>query len=51
MAGRRSIRDFKDQEVGEDLIQKIIEAAVSAPMGIPPSDVNLVILERKGKGS
>lgn len=49
MAGRRSIRDFKDKEVGEDLIEKIIEAAVSAPMGIPPSDVHLVVIKGKDK--
>lgn len=46
---RRSIRDFKDTEVGEDLIEKIIEAAVSAPMGLPPSDVNLVVITGKAK--
>ena len=49
LIGRRSIRDFKDIEVGEDLIEKIIEAAVSAPMGLPPSDVNLVIFKGKDK--
>lgn len=49
MISRRSIRDFKDAEIGEELIEKIIEAAVSAPMGIPPSDVNLVILKGKAK--
>lgn len=49
MAGRRSIRDFKDQEVGEDLIEKIIEVAVSAPMGLPPSDVQLVVIKGKEK--
>ncbi len=49
MIGRRSIRDFKDMEVGEDLIEKIIEAAVSAPMGLPPSDVNLVVFKGKEK--
>ena len=49
LIGRRSIRDFKDQEVREDLIEKIIEAAVSAPMGLPPSDVQLVVIEGKDK--
>jgi len=49
LISRRSIRDFKDTEIGEELIEKIIEAAVSAPMGIPPSDVNLVILKGKAK--
>lgn len=49
MIGRRSIRDFKDKEVGEELIEKIIEAAVSAPMGLPPSDVHLVVIKGKDK--
>lgn len=49
LIGRRSIRDFKDKEVGEELIEKIIEAAVSAPMGIPPSDVHLLVINGKEK--
>lgn len=49
LISRRSIRDFRDIEVGEELIEKIIEAAVSAPMGLPPSDVHLVILKGKDK--
>lgn len=49
MVGRRSIRDFKDVEVDEGLIEKIIEAAVSAPMGIPPSDVHLIVIKGKEK--
>lgn len=49
MIGRRSIRDFKDQEIGEELIGKIIDAALSAPMGIPPSDVQLIVFRGKDK--
>jgi NAD-dependent dihydropyrimidine dehydrogenase PreA subunit/nitroreductase len=49
MIGRRSIRDFKDVELEDGLIQKIIEAAVSAPMGLPPSDVQLVVFKGKEK--
>jgi len=49
MIGRRSIRDFKDTEIGEQLTGKIIEAAVSAPMGLPPSDVHLVVIKGKDK--
>jgi len=49
LIGRRSIRDFKDQEVGEDLVEKIIEAAAFAPMGIPPSDVRLLVIQGKDK--
>lgn len=49
MIGRRSIRDFKDREIGEELIEKIIEAAVSSPMGLPPSDVHLMVIKGKEK--
>lgn len=49
MISRRSIRDFKDKEVGEELIEKIIEAAVSAPMGIPPTDVHVLVIKGKNK--
>lgn len=49
MIGRRSVRDFKDTEVDDELIEKIIDAAVSAPMGLPPSDVHLVVFKGKEK--
>jgi nitroreductase/NAD-dependent dihydropyrimidine dehydrogenase PreA subunit len=47
---RRSIREFKDQAVPADIIDKIIEAAQTAPMGIPPSDVNVLVINGKEKG-
>ena len=37
---RRSIREFKDAPVESELIDKILEAAQTAPMGLPPSDVH-----------
>jgi len=46
---RRSIRDFEDQPISNELIDKIVQAAVTAPMGIPPSDVNLLIFDTKEK--
>lgn len=46
---RRSIRDFKDKEVSQELIEKILKAVQTAPMGIPPSDVNLLIFDTKEK--
>ena len=49
MIGRRSIRDFKDKEIDDVLIDQIIELALSAPMGLPPSDVNLLVLKGKDK--
>lgn len=46
---RRSIREFKDKEVEAYLIEKILYAAKTAPMGLPPSDVNVLILNSKTK--
>ena len=46
---RRSIREFLDEPVSEDHIQKIIAAVETAPMGIPPSEVGLLILDSREK--
>lgn len=46
---RRSIREFKDKSVEPELIEKILTAAKTAPMGLPPSDVNVLILDSKEK--
>jgi ferredoxin len=46
---RRSVRDFKDKAVEQDKIQQILDAASSAPMGLPPSDVNVLVLDSKEK--
>ena len=43
------MRDFKDKAVDPELIQKIIDAAKTAPMGLPPSDVNILVMENKEK--
>ncbi len=42
---RRSIREFKKVEVEKEIIKKIIAAATHSPMGIPPSDVNVMVLD------
>jgi len=39
MKARRSIRGFTAADVSRDAIERIIEAAATAPMGIPPSEV------------
>lgn len=44
---RRSIREFKDKPVEAEKINQILEAAQTAPMGIPPSDVHVLVLENK----
>ena len=43
MLGRRSIRRFKKDEVPEDVLKKIVEIAGSAPIGIPPTGVEITI--------
>jgi ferredoxin len=44
---RRSIREFKDKPVDPEKIQLILDAAQTAPMGLPPSDVHVLVLENK----
>lgn len=46
---RRSIRKFKDIPVDQEMISKIINAASTAPMGLPPSDVHLMVLDSREK--
>ncbi len=46
---RRSIREFSDRELEPELIQKIIDAAKFSPMGLPPSDVNVLVFDSKEK--
>lgn len=49
MQRRRSCRNFKNRAVEKELIKKVIDAALTAPMGLPPSDVNLLVLDGKDK--
>jgi len=49
MLGRRSIRDFKKQEIDKEVVDQLIEAALTAPVGLPPSDVHLLVLEGRKK--
>jgi len=46
---RRSVREFRDIPVEGALLSKILEAAKTAPMGLPPSDVNVLVLSGKDK--
>ncbi len=46
---RRSIREFKDKPVEQELIDKVLEASKTAPMGLPPSDVGVTVLGSKEK--
>ena len=46
---RRSIREFHNKEVPADIIEKILAAARTAPMGLPPSDVNVLVMNTRAK--
>ncbi len=46
---RRSIREFKDIPVEKELLEKILTAAQTAPVGLPPSDVHVLVLDSKEK--
>lgn len=44
---RRSVREFADKEVSAEVTEKILKAARNSPMGLPPSDVNVLVLSSK----
>jgi nitroreductase/NAD-dependent dihydropyrimidine dehydrogenase PreA subunit len=47
MASRRSVRNYEDKAVPRDVLEAIIAAVSSAPMGLPPSDVEVLVLENR----
>lgn len=46
---RRSIRDFAKKDVPRELIERIVDAASRAPMGIPPWEVGIVVFHGRDK--
>lgn len=46
---RRSVREFLDKEIEPEIAEKILDAAKTSPMGLPPSDVNVLLLDSKEK--
>lgn len=49
LLSRRSVRRFTGQAIDHDTIEKIVASVATAPMGIPPSDVELMILDSPQK--
>ncbi|HOG45163.1 MAG TPA: nitroreductase family protein [Anaerolineae bacterium] len=43
LLGRRSVRDFQAREVGPGMVEQILDAASTAPMGLPPSEVGVLV--------
>lgn len=46
---RRSVREFSSEPVAPEQIERILDAARTAPMGVPPSDVNVLVLDSQDK--
>ena len=44
---RRSVRLFKDKPVEREVIEKILEAAATAPMGLPPHTTEIVVIDQR----
>jgi nitroreductase/Pyruvate/2-oxoacid:ferredoxin oxidoreductase delta subunit len=49
LLSRRSIRQYQKKEVPQELIDRILAAATTAPMGIPPSDVGVLVIKGTDK--
>jgi nitroreductase/NAD-dependent dihydropyrimidine dehydrogenase PreA subunit len=46
---RRSIRRFKEKEVDRAVVDTVIRLASTAPMGIPPSEVGILVVHGRDK--
>lgn len=49
MLKRRSIRNFTKKEISPEIIEQIVSAVATAPMGIPPSEVGIVVMNGREK--
>ncbi|MBM7866283.1 4Fe-4S dicluster domain-containing protein [Heliobacterium gestii] len=49
LLARRSVRRFQARAVEREIVDQIIDASSTAPMGIPPSDVRLFVLDSREK--
>ncbi len=49
MKARRSVRRFREKEVPLEILERIVEMAASAPMGIPPWDVGCILIRGRDK--
>jgi ferredoxin len=44
LVGRRSVREFREREPERKTIDRMLDMAATAPMGIPPSDVGITVV-------
>lgn len=46
---RRSCREFKEEDVEKDVLEKIINSAATAAVSIPPSEVKVLVIQGREK--
>jgi nitroreductase len=51
LSHRRSVRRFTAREVEPEIVERLLDAASTAPMGVPPSEVGVLVLEGREKVS
>jgi nitroreductase/Pyruvate/2-oxoacid:ferredoxin oxidoreductase delta subunit len=49
LLARRSVRTFTDSPVGRDALERILAMTATAPVGIPPSEVGIVVFDDREK--
>lgn len=49
LIARRSVREFREKEVSGEMLNMILDAARTSPMGLPPSDVHVLVVQGKEK--
>jgi ferredoxin len=49
LLSRRSIREYSGREVEQEVVDQVLRIAATAPMGIPPSDVEVVVFHGRDK--
>lgn len=47
LKSRRSVRVFKEKPVERELVNKILTAAATAPMGIPPHSTEVLVIDKR----
>lgn len=47
IASRRSIRNFQENPVPREMLQRIVEAMTFAPMGFPPHKIEVTIVQKR----
>jgi len=47
LKSRRSVRRYQDKPVPEEIVERIIDAASTAPIGLPPSSIEILVISDK----